>query len=227
MVGISLASLTPARMGEASKAILLNKRTGASMTTSLSIVIFERVFDLLFLGVGALIFSLSFLPGVSGIIAFFVILLIIYLLSFLRYFNLVEKFLPTLLKGYFRKVRFEADLRAVLIVLTFTTVMWFFEAGFPWLTTTSFDIRVPLLVVFGIMCLSTLSSIISILPFGLGVLDISFLYLYTRIGLPLESAVSLLIVVRFFSTLLPLFLAFILINWYGLSFKKLKYKEES
>jgi hypothetical protein len=75
--------------------------------------------------------------------------LIIFLLSFLRYFNLVEKFLPTLLKGYFRKVRFEADLRAVLIVLTFTTAMWFFEAGFPWLTTTSFDIRVPLLVVFG------------------------------------------------------------------------------
>ncbi len=42
MVGISFATITPGRVGEGSKAVLLHKRAGVPISSALGMVIFER-----------------------------------------------------------------------------------------------------------------------------------------------------------------------------------------
>jgi len=111
----------------------------------------------------------------------------------------------------------------LLSIFILTVFSWLSQAALPWLFALSIHVNIPFSSVFSIMCISTIAVIFSILPAGAGTLDLSFIMLYTMIGVSKETAVSILIVYRFFSIILPFLFALFFIIYYRTSIKEFKY----
>jgi uncharacterized membrane protein YbhN (UPF0104 family) len=223
MVGISIAILTPARVGEGSKAVLLNKRLGVPMTSSLGIVIFERFFDMILLSAGAFLFSFYFLQGkFTALIGFLFLALLALFVLFLRYFNHFKKLTPEKYKKHFTDVKLKGNPLLAFAILIATGFTWMLEAGLPWYLAHSMNLSIPYLLVFGVVCISTIAVVISILPAGLGTMDLSFLVLLPMLGVTAETALSILLIYRFFGVLIPFLFATLLVHYYGMSLKEIK-----
>lgn len=227
MVGISIAILTPARLGEGSKAVLLNKRASVPMSRAISIVIFERFFDMILLGAGAFLFAYYILPrNIASVLGVLFGLLVISFIIFLRYVNAFKSLIPSRIRPYFTDVTFEGSFLLRAAVFITTALTWLFEAGLPWLLARSMNVTVSFPLVFGVVCISTMAVIISILPAGIGTMDLSFLVLFPLIGGETETALSILLIYRFFGILLPFLFSLIMVNYYGTSFNEIKKKIE-
>jgi uncharacterized membrane protein YbhN (UPF0104 family) len=223
MVGISIATLTPGRVGEGSKAVLLNKLMGVPMTSSLGIVIFERFFDMIFLATGAFLFSIAILEGkFSLFIGFFVLILLMFFLIFIRYYNHFERLLPEKYKGYFTEVKIKNNPTLILSIILATTAVWLLEATMPWILVRAMGAQVSYMLVFGIVCISTIAVILSILPAGIGTMDLSYLLLFPLIGINSEMALSLLLIYRFFGIAVPYIMSLLIMNYARLTFSEVK-----
>jgi len=223
MVGISFAIITPARAGEGLKAILLNKRLEIPMTSSLGIIIVERLLDVLFLGIGAFIFSFYILKGSTTLlIGIFLVALIVFFVIFLRYFNAIKSLAPHRYRKYFREVKLNNNPILIASIVIETVLIWSLQAGLPWFVALSLGVSIPYLIVLGIVCISTIAMLFSILPAGLGTLDLSYLMLYGLVGVSPEAAVVILLVHRFFDIFLPFLFAVLLMSYNGLSINDMK-----
>ena len=223
MVGISFATLTPGRVGEGSKAILLNKRADVPISSALGMIIFERFFDMILLATGAFLFSRSVLQREFTLaIGLFLAVLVVFFVLFLRHFNSVKRFVPKRYVGYFTPVTTGGGLFLSLLVLFFTAATWLVEALFPWLLARSLGAYVPFTLVFGVVCISTIAVALSVLPAGLGTMDLSFLVLFPQIGVTAETALSILLIYRFFGIVTPFIFSFVLLNLKKTSFKDIR-----
>jgi uncharacterized membrane protein YbhN (UPF0104 family) len=223
MVGISIATLTPGRVGEGSKAILLNKRSGSPMTSSVGIVIFERFFDMIFLATGAFFFSAYALQEKFTIlIGLFVVALMVLFTIFLLFFNSFIKLIPERYIEYFTAVDLKGSPQLAFGVFALTAATWIFEAGLPWMLAFSMGVSVAFPLVFGVICISTIAVVLSILPAGLGTMDLSFLVLFPIIGVNSETALSILLIYRLFGIISPFLFSIILLNYKGTSFKEIR-----
>lgn len=224
MVGISIAILTPARIGEGSKAILLNKRLNIPVAESLGIVIFERFFDFILLGSGSIIFSFYILQSrITLFLALFILFVFVLFLIFLKYFDRIRRMFKNQHIVYFNEITYKDKKSLILLIFILTVFSWLSQAALPWLFALSMNVNIPFSSVFSIMCISTIAVVFSILPAGAGTLDLSFIMLYTMIGVSKETAVSILLVYRFFSIILPFLFALFFIIYYGISIKEFKY----
>lgn len=223
MIGISIAILTPARIGEGSKAILLNKRLNIPIAESLGIVIFERFFDFILLGSGSLIFSFYILQSrITMFLVLFILLVFVLFFIFLKYFNRIKKMFSRQHFESFNNITYKDKKKLLLSIFILTALSWLSQAALPWLFAQSINVDIPFFSVFSIMCISTLAVVFSILPAGAGTLDLSFIMLYTMIGTSKETAVSILLVYRFFSIILPFLFALFFIIYYRASIKEFK-----
>jgi uncharacterized membrane protein YbhN (UPF0104 family) len=226
MVGISFAILTPARIGEGSKAVLLNKRLDVPMASSMGIVIFERFFDLIFLSTGAFLFSIFLLQGrITLLIGLFILALLGLFTIFIRYFNALKNVIPERYRNYFTDVKLKYSPSSFTSILLVTMLTWSLQAGLPWFTALSLGVSVPYLTILGIVCIGVITILFSILPTGLGAMDLSYLFLYTKIGISIETAFSILVIHRLFDILVPILFALFLINYNQLSIKEIKHLE--
>jgi uncharacterized membrane protein YbhN (UPF0104 family) len=223
MVGISIAILTPARVGEGSKAVLLNKRLNIPIAESLGIVIFERFFDLILLGSGAIIFSFYMLQSrITLFLAIFILCVFVLFLVFMKSFDRVKKMISRRHLEYFKDINYKDKKTLFLSIFIITVFAWLSQATLPWLFALSINVKIPFSSVFSIMCISTIAVVFSILPAGIGTLDLSFVMLYSMIGISKETAVSILLIYRFFAITLPFLFALFFINYYGTSIKEFK-----
>ncbi len=228
-VGISFAMVTPGRVGEGSKAIIMNKELRVPMASSFSVIILERLMDVALLGVGAFlftfyIFNASRMVVLIGLSAAF---LVISLIVFLRYASVLMSIIPERYRCYFKDIKIKNDKSLLSIILIFTIFIWIIEAGAPWFVALALGVSLPFYIVFGIVCVSTIALIFSVLPAGIGTLDLSFLFLLSMVEVPMETGVSILLIYRFFSIILPFISAIVVLNYYNLSLKDIKEKMES
>ena len=224
MVGISIAILTPARIGEGSKAILLNKRLNIPIAESLGIVIFERFFDFILLGSGSIIFSFYILQSrITLFLALFILFVFVLFLIFLKFFDRIKKLFTKRHFESFNNITYKDKKTLLLSIFILTVFSWLSQAALPWLFARSINVNIPFSSVFSIMCISTIAVVFSILPAGAGTLDLSFIMLYTMIGVSKETAVSILLVYRFFSIILPFLFAIFFIIYYRASIKEFKH----
>ena len=225
-VGISFAMVTPGRVGEGSKAIIMNRELGVPMASSFSVIILERLMDVALLGVGAFlftfyIFNASRMVVLIGLSAAF---LVISLIVFLRYASVLMNIIPERYRCYFKDIKIKNDRSLLSIILIFTIFVWIIEAGAPWFVALALGISLPFYIIFGIVCVSTIALIFSVLPAGIGTLDLSFLFLLSIAEVPMETGVSILLIYRFFSIILPFISAIVVLNYYNLSLKDIKEK---
>jgi uncharacterized membrane protein YbhN (UPF0104 family) len=216
MVGIAFATLTPGRVGEGSKVILMKKHLKIPISSSFSIIILERVLDVIVLCAGAFLLSFYLIEDMVLIIGMFFAFLLLFLYTFLRHQNLFVGLVPEKYRGYLAVER-KSNKPLFILISAATFSIWGFEAVFQWLLLRSFDAHLSIFLVFGIFCIGTIMVFFTVLPAGIGTVDASYLILYPLVGVPIEVAASVLLIYRFFSLATPFVGSAVILNYYNLS----------
>lgn len=183
VIAISLAMLTPGRAGEFSKVLLLARRDSSRMGAGALTVLLERIQDLIVLGLLALMFCLLHLHSNSlslALLAMVVVLIglgagLLRLAS--RDASRLHHLIPERLRGLMGEIP-SLQKRRLLMQTLLTGLIWCIEGLGQWLILCSAGFDVPLLPVLGISALVAIASVLSLLPVGLGTVELSSMVLY-------------------------------------------------
>jgi uncharacterized membrane protein YbhN (UPF0104 family) len=216
MVGIAIATLTPGRVGEGSKVILMKNHLGMPMRTSLSIVILERILDIIVLSGGAFLLSLYIVKSMAFLTGLLFLLIVVAFFLFTRFPIRFHGFIPEKYRGHLSvEIKKERFLFTTIFISTF--LIWASEAMFQWILLRSFDTHVPIYLVFGIFCIGTIAVFFSVLPAGLGSVELSYFLLYPQVGVPIEVAAAVVLIYRFFAISTPFISSALILNYYKLA----------
>ncbi len=216
MVGIAFATLTPGRVGEGSKVLLMKKYLKIPTPSAFNIIILERVTDIVLLSAGAFLLSFYIIRDMVALTGLFFLLFIAFLYMFLKQQDKFVGIVPEKYRGYFTVERTSNTPLFIMIIIA-TFFIWGSEAVFQWLLLRAFDVHLSIFIVFGIFCVSTIMVFFSVLPGGLGTVDASYLGLYQLVGVPLEVAASVLLIYRFFALTTPFVSSAVVLHYHKLS----------
>jgi hypothetical protein len=235
-----LGNLTPGRLLEPIRGYLLKLKIKCSFSETTSLVIAERIVDILiyiFFSLIAIQLVKSQLPEnvarfsiISLLVAFFLSITGLFILNSqkltLKFFKIISKFpiinkfkikAETFAKKFstgFYKIK---SLKNMTIILILTTVTWIFEGSILYFALLSIGIQLPILVCTGFACLSVLIGLLSFLPGGLGSTEIVLITLLSSLNVPLPQSTSAIIIYRFVSYLMQNLVGlFSLTQTYGL-----------
>jgi len=235
-----LGNLTPGRLLEPIRGYLLKLKTKCSFSETTSLVIIERIVDILVY----ILFSLvaiqmvrSQLPGgvarfslISLFAAFFIAVVGLLILNSkkltLKFFMLVSK-LPFIKRfknrasGFakkfssaFHKIK---SIKKLTITLFLTSITWISEGSILYFALLSVGVHLPILVCTGLACLSVLIGLLSFLPGGLGSTEVVLITLLSSLNISLPQTTAAVIVYRFVSYLMQNLVGlFFLTQTYGL-----------
>lgn len=186
LFGITLSNFTPGKVGEPVKCFLLRSLTGIPVSRSLPTVIWERAMDIIVL----ISFSILFLNAVSlsgeilrfsyigvGIFFFFLITALFILTnenfgkkifglaSVLPFLNKVDDSFIT--RFYVNKVENKTLLKSFVI----TTVPWLIDALILYIILLSLNQSLPIILLLGVIAISTIIGVASSLPGGIGSME--------------------------------------------------------
>lgn len=218
-VGTLFNNLLPSKLGGLIKAILLTKEKNHRLGSSLASVLLDNIIEIFFILITSFIIIFFFITEKSNGITNSLIITSILLLGliigplFLYYFLRNKEILNILLK--YEKIRslnkkygkgFMKDLRSYMKFLTINK----FLLGFLWTFVTSLIIAVSsysiilslnqevgFVFVYLVSTLPFVIGIASLIPGGFGVQDASAVGILTLIGVPLSTATSIALLMRF------------------------------
>jgi len=216
--GLALSNMTPARVGEAGKVLLLKKYEGLPVSKTIQSVIWERLFDLIillaisipFLGLllGRLEPSLMFL-GVAGSV--FVIAVCVVVFVAMRYRRVgmwllkIVKRVPVVkehvdeefMESFYGTEKFSKGVFASSTVLSGLT--WLADSFAIVIIFYLLGISFPVSYIIGGMFLSVLIGLVSFLPGGIGSSEFSYIVILMLLGLEKEAAAAGVLVGRAFT----------------------------
>lgn len=201
VLAISFAMLTPGRAGEFSKAFLLTRKYPGQWAAATITMVIERLMDLLALGIASAVFAALVLKDSELPILSLSLLLLLCLLGFciglmllFRFSKRLQNLIPPLLLVRWQQWR-AAPLETCLRFapsLCLTLIAWVADGAFQWLILKAVGLSGPLLLIIGINAIVAIASVLSLLPIGLGTVDLSAHFLYTTvIALSKEEVVFL------------------------------------
>jgi len=196
-LSIFLANFTPGRIGEFIKIYLL-KREKIPLSTSAYAAIIERVIDVIVLFLfGAVFYSFAIMKnyfiGISAIA-----LIILFTVSG---FIIIKKGIIIKIKSikkFLAKIKAGKNIKPIIISRTFllTAIIWIIEGFFLWILLFALGESIPILAAVGIIGIAAIASILTVLPLGIGPLDLSMAYLLGKYGIAEAKIVALLIIIR-------------------------------
>jgi len=226
--------ILPAKLGELSKVIYLKKIYGFNINNSLSLLILERLYDVLILAILTLFASTIFSnnPDIQdyAFLVFFIIILALILLK-TNYTSLIIQYIPIrYIRVYFKKMRKNIIkhlyMKNIILIFMYTIIVWlsYFLTIFIFLIyVAEFDLSfIQTLIVFVI---SSIAMAIPLMPGGAGTYQASIIFALGLYGIPKEDALIASIALHIM-LLIPSFLMAIFIlsnkNLSLDSFKKVK-----
>jgi len=218
VAGLAMSNLTPARLGEAGKLLLLKRYAGLRLSKSLQSVIYERLFDLAVLLaisipffallVGRLdprlawlsVLSVFFVAGICALVA----LAMASESAGMRLLRVVQK-MPVV-KKYITKEFMDSfygtkkfSKRVFWMSALLTAIIWAVD-GIAFLVIFSvLGISLPVHVIVGGMFLSVLIGLVSFLPGGIGSSEFSYIVILMILGISKSQAAAGVLVGRAFT----------------------------
>ena len=213
-------SLTPGKVGELSKVVLLRNHAQVPIAITTPVIIMERVTDLLaiaLLSLGALVLFLPF-GSFFAFIGIFLLTITILLISqhssrgWFAKFNFVQKRFPNL------KVSLDtlADIstpRVLLKTLLISTMAWLSEGLSLWIIIQGLDLSLAPTTAITVYATATLVGAFTLIPGGLGGTEGSMALFLIQLGLPRDGASSATMIVRLCTLWFAVFLGLISILW--------------
>ena len=227
-----IMSVTPAKLGEVLKSVLVKEITGEPISKTAPIILAERVTDflslLLIAIVGAYVFDYG--GNITIIVAAFFIILIIIISNkkiAIPIINLTEKIPP--IKKYIHNIHsaYESSYQLLklkpLILMTFLSLIsWGFECLGYYFILVNFDVNFGLLWASFSYSFSTIVGAISMLPGGLGLTEGSLTYLLIEKGITADISVTTTFIVRAVTLWFAVLVGIVSLSFYQKRFGKIK-----
>ena len=199
--GLAMA-LTPGKVGELSKALLLRDRAQVPLSVSAPVVVMERVTDLLAVAVLSL-GALLLLPFGSAFAFAGLVVLVGAVLAVawrprgdrLLRLPLLRRWRP-LLESSLDSLGALGSPRPLLIALALSTLAWVSEGVSLWVIVQGLDLSLSLAEAVGVYAAATLIGAASLLPGGLGGTEGSMALFLRRLDIPRGGASSATLLVR-------------------------------
>lgn len=210
------ANITPGKIGDLYKAYYMQKRYAMSFFDGISMIFYERFFELmiLFLAASAIVFIE--LKGVTVIILEVTAVILLFLLFFYYkadyFLSLLERYstrIPFLKKipaGFkIRKLPFR-DIFCVFIITIFSLGSEFMRL---WVVALAFGYTLNPILLTIFFCLSIIAGLASQIPLGVGVMEASLGYFIILLGVASTDAMAIVLTDRLISMYFVLILGFI------------------
>lgn len=210
------------KLGAPIRLFLLKKMYSVDYSLSLSVFLADTVLGYIIIGLGGLAGFYRFYPGVSnrnatlviiGLVALFALMMIIKLrLSSTR----ADK--EPLTTSIWNNLRACLDMLSakVLFVGGGGIFVYFFLGAIRLqIELSCFNFNIDLTTLLYIECLAYLASILSLIPAGIGVREVSQTLLFMQVGVPQDVAITLSLIDRFFVTGLSVLTGFISLGILG------------
>lgn len=221
-ISIVFSLMTPGRAGEFTKIFMLAKDKKELIPEGTVICIFERLTDVLVLVLMSILLCF-FTFNDPKIVALLILALIGLLFSFGIVFRMdividkLGKFIPQKIKSFLENFVTHKDKLKdkAFIIFLYSFLVWSIDGLFQWFLLESISSHNNIVLVIGINAIVAIMGILTILPLGLGTMDFSALFLYSKIlSISNEKIVFLLGASRFFglSVLLAIFIPSILLS---------------
>ena len=210
------ANITPGKIGDLYKAYYMQKRYAMSFFDGISMIFYERFFELmiLFLAASAIVFVE--LKGITVIIlevtAVILLLLIFfyykadYFLSLLERHSTQIPFLKKIPADFkIRKLPFR-DIFGVFVITVFSLGSEFVRL---WVVALAFGYTLNPILLTIFFCLSIIAGLASQIPLGVGVMEASLGYFIIILGVASTDAMAIVLTDRLISMYFVLILGFV------------------
>ena len=199
-------SVTPAKLGEVLKSVLVKEITGEPISKTAPIILAERITDfvslLLISIVGAFLFDYG--GNLTIIVAAFFILIIIIisnkkisipLINFSERIPLIKKYIHNIHSAYESSYQL-LKIKPLILMTLLSLISWGFECLGYYIILQNFEIKFgPLWASFS-YAFSTIVGAISMLPGGLGLTEGSLTILLVQKNVPVEISVATTFIIR-------------------------------
>ena len=231
-----IMSVTPAKLGEVLKSVLVKEITGEPISKTAPIILAERVTDflslLLIAIVGAFVFDYG--GNITIIVAAFFLLLIIIISNkkiALPIINLSER-IP-FIKKYIHNIHsaYESSyqllkLKPLILMTILSLISWGFECLGYYFILVNFDADFGLLWASFSYSFSTIVGAISMLPGGLGLTEGSLTYLLMEKGISADISVATTFIVRAVTLWFAVLVGIVSLSFYQKRFGQIKIESE-
>lgn len=218
--GLFISLLTPGRIGEPVRGLILKRKIGSSFSKALPLIVVERMVDLLtILAFSALLlFSISSLsPKISFFLDFSAIIslivLVIIIIALLKenfgkiLFKIILK-LPKikklkaksnrLLENFYSSSK-KIKLKTLLFITILTVLVWALEGVILYLALRSIGLDIAILICIEIVALGQVIGLVSSLPGGIGSVEAVMTLLLIPYLLTVPIATTAVLIYRFTS----------------------------
>ncbi|MDO8873217.1 MAG: lysylphosphatidylglycerol synthase transmembrane domain-containing protein [Methanoregula sp.] len=210
------ANITPGKIGDLYKAYYMQKRYAMSFFDGISMIFYERFFELMILFLAACAIVFIELKGITVIIlevtAIILVLLFFFYFKADYFLSLLEKYssrIPLLKKiptdFRIRKLPFR-DIVGVCIITVFSLGSEFVRL---WVVTLAFGYTLNPILLTIFFCLSIIAGLASQIPLGVGVMEASLGYFLILLGVASTDAMAIVLTDRLISMYFVLILGFV------------------
>jgi glycosyltransferase 2 family protein len=210
------ANITPGKIGDLYKAYYMQKRYALHFFDGISMIFYERFFELMILFLAACAIVFIQLKGITVIILE-VTAVILVLLFFFYYkadyvLRLMEKcslkipFFKKIPVGFkIKKLKF-SDIISVFIITAGSLVLEFVRL---WIVALAFGYTLNPILLTIFFCLSIIAGLASQIPLGVGVMEASLGYFLIVLGVSAMDSIAIVLIDRMISMYFVLILGFV------------------
>ena len=227
-----IMSVTPAKLGEVLKSVLVKEITGIPISKTAPIILAERITDFLSLLVIAISGAYLFDYGgkVTIIVAIFFVTLIFIIsnkkialpiINFAERIPLIKKYIHNIQSAY--ESSYQLLKPGPLIQMTvLSLVAWGFECLGYYLILVNFDVNFGVFWAFFSYSFSTIIGAISMLPGGLGLTEGSLTFLLVQKQVAMDIAVATTFIIRVVTLWFAVLVGIVSLTLYQKRYGKLK-----
>lgn len=201
-----IMSVTPAKLGEVLKSVLVKEITGEPISKTAPIILAERITDFLSLLLIAIVGAFVFDYGGNITIlvtVFFIILIIIIsnkqialpLINFSEKIPFVKKYIHNIHSAYESSYQL-LKIKPLILMTLVSLISWGFECWGYYIILLNFNVDFGLLWASFSYSFSTIVGAISMLPGGLGLTEGSLTFLLVKKKIPVDISVATTFIVR-------------------------------
>lgn len=211
------ANITPGKVGDLYKAYFMKRKYGMQFLDGVSMLFYERFFELTILFLVASGIVLIQLKGVTVVVLEFTMLILFLLLVFYFksdfFIGMVEKIL---VKLPIKKTEASLNLRIrkmpfpnIVMVFLITLISLILEFIRLWCVVLAFGFLLNPIQLSIFMSLAFIIGLVSQIPLGIGAMEGSLNYFIAAMGIPSATAIAIVLVDRTISMYFALVLGFI------------------
>lgn len=210
------ANITPGKIGDLFKAYYMQKKHSLAFFDGVSMIFYERFFELVILFLAACAIIFIDMRGITVIVleasAVIILLLALFYYKAEYFMGIAEKILIRLPVGNLKEVNFhirKLPFTQIVIVFFITLISLVLEFARLWVVALAFGFLLNPLQISMFFSLAIIAGLISQIPLGIGIMEGSLSYLIQEMGVDPVTSISIVLTDRTISMYYALVLGFV------------------